>query len=108
MSDGTEETQPWRPEADPIVLSLIGKVGEEACELGKACFRIVIQGQEGLDPATGEGNIIAAAKEMADVEAQIKVVRELLLYPIYTDRRELKERRSRRWMDICYPGVFGN
>lgn len=64
---------PWMPERDPFVLRRVGKTGEEVSELAKVCFRIVIQGINGIDPATHETNIQEMVKEMADVMAQIEL-----------------------------------
>lgn len=60
----------WTPESSPMILRRVGKTGEEAAELGKVCSRITIQGIDGTDPATGETNRAALAKEIADVVAQ--------------------------------------
>ncbi len=63
----------WIPESDPMVLRRVGKTGEECAELAKICSRITIQGLDGVDPATGESNREALAKEIADVWAQCQV-----------------------------------
>lgn len=60
----------WVPETDPAILRRVGKTGEECAELSKVCSRITIQGLDGVDPATGESNREALAKEIADVVAQ--------------------------------------
>ncbi len=61
---------PWIPEKDPKVLRRVGKTGEEASELAKVCFRITIQGLDGVDPASGDTNRVCLEKEIADVMAQ--------------------------------------
>lgn len=63
----------WIPESDPMILRRVGKTGEECAELQKVCSRITIQGLAGVDPATGESNRLALAKEIGDVLAQCKV-----------------------------------
>lgn len=63
----------WIPESDPMVLRRVGKTGEECAELAKVCSRITIQGLDGVDPATGDANRAALAKEIGDVLAQCKV-----------------------------------
>ena len=40
----------WIPEQSPKAIAHLGKLGEECCELGKALFRSIIQGIDGLDP----------------------------------------------------------
>ena len=57
----------WLPETDQVRLAILGKLGEEANELGKACCRAVIQGLDGVDPETGESNRIGIQDEIADV-----------------------------------------
>lgn len=68
----------WTPETDPMVLRRVGKTGEECAELSKVCSRITIQGLAGVDPATGESNRLALAKEVADVMAQCEVTIQAL------------------------------
>lgn len=68
----------WIPESDPMVLRRVGKTGEECAELAKVCSRITIQGLDGVDPATGESNRQALAKEVADVMAQCEVIARAL------------------------------
>lgn len=69
MADTPKMTK-WITESDPMILRRIGKTGEECAELSKVCSRITIQGLDGVDPATGETNRAALAKEIADVVAQ--------------------------------------
>lgn len=81
----------WIPESDPMVLRRVGKTGEECAELSKVCSRITIQGLEGVDPASGESNREALAKEIADVMAQCLVTMEALgldVQAIHTRKRD--------------------
>ena len=64
---------PWMPERSPVTLRRVGKKGEEASELAKVCFRIVIQGIDGIDPANGKTNRQALQDEIADVLAQCDI-----------------------------------
>lgn len=66
----TPRMSKWIPESDQMILRRVGKTGEECAELSKVCSRITIQGLDGVDPATGEANRAALAKEIADVVAQ--------------------------------------
>jgi hypothetical protein len=89
----------WIPESDPMVLRRAGKTGEECAELSKVCSRIVIQGLEGVDPASGESNRAALEKEIADVLAQCEVtVRALKLGPMTIALRQAeKVRQMAEW-----------
>ena len=72
----------WTPETNPMILRRVGKTGEELAEAAKVCSRIVIQGIDGIDPATKESNRDALSKEIADVLAQCQVtIRALELDP---------------------------
>lgn len=68
----------WTPEQNQMILRRVGKTGEEAAELMKVTSRIVIQGIDGIDPATGKTNRQALTEEIADVIAQAKVTVDAL------------------------------
>lgn len=67
----TKHPSMWVPETDPLTLALVGKLGEEANELGARLFRAVIQGYQALDPDDGRSNADHIWDEIADVEAMI-------------------------------------
>lgn len=61
----------WIPMTDPELVAVLGKLGEESCELGKIIFRSLIQGIGECEPVTGALNRHELEKEIADVEALI-------------------------------------
>lgn len=61
----------WTPTTDLMTLRRLGKTCEELGELVAVLGRTICQGLDGVDPATGEGNIERITKESADVIAQI-------------------------------------
>jgi len=68
---------PWRPDPNPLQARRVGKSLEELAELQKVLARISIQGLFGVDPSTGEMNLHAAQKEIADVRAQLQLLESL-------------------------------
>lgn len=95
----------WIPESDPMVLRRVGKTGEECAELAKVCSRITIQGLDGVDPASGESNREALAKEVADVQAQCEVtIRALGLPREFIEARvEIKVQQMAEWEAMFSP-----
>lgn len=95
----------WVPETDPAILRRVGKTGEECAELSKVCSRITIQGLDGVDPATGESNRDALAKEIADVLAQCRVtVRALKLDADSINLRDIaKQDQMAEWEAMFEP-----
>lgn len=89
----------WIPESDPMVLRRVGKTGEECAELSKVCSRITIQGLAGVDPATGESNRRALAKEIADVLAQCEVTIVAMGLPreFIEERAAIKREQMAEW-----------
>lgn len=70
------DASPWIPETDPLALMHLGKLGEELAECGSAVSRCIIQGILEAEPSSGELNKDWLAKEIADVLANIAMVRE--------------------------------
>lgn len=62
----------WTPTTDLMTLRRLGKTCEELGELVAVLGRTICQGLDGVDPATGEGNVDRITKESADVLAQIE------------------------------------
>ena len=98
MSDTTRITK-WVPESNPRILRRVGKTSEECAELVKVCSRITIQGLDGVDPASGESNRRALAKEIADVLAQCEVTIETLGLPreFINARTSIKIEQMAEW-----------
>jgi NTP pyrophosphatase (non-canonical NTP hydrolase) len=95
----------WTPETDPMILRRVGKTGEECAELSKVCSRITIQGLDGVDPATGESNRRALAKEVADVMAQCLVTIDALGLPLafIEERAAIKREQMAEWEAMFSP-----
>lgn len=95
----------WIPESDPMVLRRVGKTGEECAELAKVCSRITIQGLDGVDPANGESNRRALAKEVADVMAQCLVTIDALDLPMafIEERADIKRQQMAEWEAMFAP-----
>lgn len=89
----------WQPITDKHDLAVLGKLGEEMCELGeqackagKAIFRSIIQGIDGKEPTTLKENKQWLEEEIADCMAlQILAVHRLGL-----DQTAILERRDRK------------
>lgn len=64
---------------DPELVAVLGKLGEEANELGKIIFRCLIQGIDEREPVTQALNREELEKEIADVEALIRHAKSRLL-----------------------------
>lgn len=76
--DGTPKTawtlNPWAPMTDPLDLKHLGKLAEEANELGSAIARCLIQGIWESHPTTGKPNDRWLEDEIADVIANTELV----------------------------------
>jgi hypothetical protein len=69
-----KHTSDWVPISSPRTLAALGKLGEEAGELSAIISRCIIQGLAGVNPETGEVNLVALEKEIADVRGLSKLV----------------------------------
>lgn len=77
MTENKEKKySPWMPITDIKALRVLGKAVEETAELNKALARAIIQGLDGIDPHTGKDNRTAILEEMADVEANISLLKD--------------------------------
>lgn len=89
----------WQPITDKHDLAVLGKMGEEMCELGeqacrtgKAIFRCIIQGIDGKEPTTFKENKQWLEEEIADAMAlQITAIARLGL-----DLDAIQERCDRK------------
>lgn len=93
------EMHPWHPIADAVDLKHLGKLGEELNECGAAVSRCIIQGLDEAEPVTGKINREWLEDEIADVEANIKLVKQRFALDAYriAERADEKERRLRIW-----------
>lgn len=67
---------PWHPMINPLDVKHLGKLGEESSELGSAIFRCLIQGIDEAEPVTRKVNRQWLTEEVADVLANIHLVRK--------------------------------
>lgn len=98
------ERQPslWRRESSEVITLLLGKIGEEASELGGAVCRAVIQGLGEREPVTGKSNLSAIEDELADVHALYMVAIDRLPNLSATrmyNRAQGKAAFLQRWLD---------
>lgn len=68
----------WKPEPDVVIHQALGKACEEATELAGILARCLIQGLDQSEPATGKPNRQALFEEIADLDAAVQWLRELL------------------------------
>jgi NTP pyrophosphatase (non-canonical NTP hydrolase) len=95
----SQEPNPWHPITDPVDLKHLGKLGEEASELGAAVSRCIIQGLMEREPETGKLNAVWLQEEIADVLANIElVITHFELHePTIIERAQRKARMLRKW-----------
>lgn len=92
----------WIPITDLKTLALLGKLAEEANELGAIIARSIIQGLDGANPETGEVNIAALAKEIADVRglSQLTIRRLALDESAIAERAARKRNMKQEWIEM--------
>jgi len=98
----------WIPMTDPVVVAAIAKLGEECNELGAIIFRTIIQGGlDKADPDTGELNLHALQKEIADVVALGSLVIEFLDLDRETmiERSDKKHAMKRKWLNMLKEAI---
>lgn len=69
---------PWKPEPDVVIHQALGKACEEASELANILARCLIQGINSSEPVTGKPNLQALFEEIADLDAAVQWLREVL------------------------------
>ncbi len=69
---------PWHPITDPRILKTLGKLSEELGECSAVVARCIIQGVGESHPLTGKRNVVWLEEEIADVLANLRLVRERL------------------------------
>ena len=88
----TDGPSDWQPITNKHNLAVLGKLGEEAAELGSALFRCTIQGLDEAEPITGKVNRRWLEEEIADVEAMILIAKRHL----FLSEAFIGERRARK------------
>ncbi len=90
---------PWMPIKNPLELKQLGKLGEEASELGSAVCRCIIQGVNEQEPVTGKFNKVWLEEEIADVIASMnRVIKgQKLDLEFIMSRAAIKEARLVEW-----------
>lgn len=83
---------PWNPMTRPLDLKHLGKLAEEAAELGSAISRCIIQGVDECEPVTRKPNRQWLQDEIADVLANA----ELVMEHFGLNRDEIADRRLRK------------
>ncbi len=89
----------WTPTQNRLILRRMGKLGEECGELTAVTNRVIIQGLDEVDPATGLTNRVRLSKELADVLAQIECTIDALKlnYDEISIRVADKKRQMAEW-----------
>lgn len=92
-------TYPWHPISNPVDLKHLGKLAEELGELSAAVARCMIQGPNATEPTTGKFNLVWLMEEIADVTANVELVKERFFIPEYQvrERAERKKAQLREW-----------
>lgn len=84
----------WQPITNKHDLAVLGKLGEETCELGASLFRCIIQGIDEKEPVTGKINREWVEEEIADVKAQILLIQNRLNLNV----ARIAERAEKKYM----------
>ncbi|AID18376.1 hypothetical protein PPF1_63 [Rhizobium phage vB_RleM_PPF1] len=90
----------WKPEPDVLLHQGLGKACEEAGELTKILARCLIQGIDGVDPGTGKSNRQALFDEIADIDAAVRWLRELVNDQYDAARADRKLNGFRLWQQM--------
>lgn len=97
------QASPWHPIENPVDLKHLGKLCEEANELGGIIARCIIQGVDESDPTTGKVNRVALQEEIADVIANCQLVsdRFKLDDEAISERIQKKMKLLKSWHDMA-------
>lgn len=100
---------PWQPEQDRRKLAVYGKAIEEGGEFTTILGRIIIQGIDGLDPATQKPNRKALSEEIGDILAQCQrlIADEQLDQEVILSRAERKFVFMHKWLETLCPDHDG-
>ena len=99
----------WLPESRTVIHQALGKAAEEAAELSKILSRCLIQGLDASDPKTGIPNRVSLAEELADMDAAIAWLFEVI--PMNDEDHNARADRKldgfRRWQDMLEAHAHG-
>jgi len=103
--DALPYPNPWVPMSNPLDIKHIGKLAEEANELGAAIARCLIQGIDEREPTTGKINRQWLTEEIADVLASIELAVNHFDLPIcdIEARKARKIRHLKQWHAMLSP-----
>lgn len=87
----------WKPEPDVLIHQALGKACEEATELANILARCLIQGLNESEPVTRKPNRQALFEEIADLDAAVQWLRELVNDEYDEARADRKLNGFRRW-----------
>lgn len=101
-ADGLRDANPWFPLTERLDLAHLGKLNEELNECGAAIARCIIQGIDECEPVTGKINRQWLEDEIADVLANIELVRERfkLDAPRIANRIGKKKHHLQHWHSL--------
>ena len=96
----------WQPITNKHDLAVLGKLGEEANELGAAISRCIIQGIDEKEPITGKINKQWLEEEISDVYAlAFLAIKRLNLDNLaITDRSARKIDHKEKWFNALKAG----
>lgn len=106
----------WLPESRTVIHQALGKAAEESAELSKILSRCLIQGLDACEPVTGKPNIVSLAEELADMDAAIAWLFEvvprqgqfvLLNDEDHNARADRKLDGFRRWQEMLEAHAHG-
>lgn len=102
-ADDLRDANPWHPITNTVDLKHLGKLAEELNECGSAVARCIIQGVDECEPVTGIVNRNWLENEIADVLANIILVRQRFsLDAAKIEKRiEKKCRHLRQWHSLA-------
>ncbi|MGR9441650.1 hypothetical protein [Rhizobium leguminosarum] len=90
----------WKPEPDVLIHQALGKALEEAGELAAILARCLIQGINGSEPKSGKPNRESLWEEIADMEASLQWLREVVNDEFDEARADRKLNGFRRWQQM--------
>lgn len=95
--------RPWHPMTDPVAVKTLGKLGEEAGELCQIVCRCLIQGIDETDPTKDITNREWLENELADVAANLRLVKDYFDLDTEKINKRITEKmeRLKRWHEMA-------